>query len=163
MNRQLIAWSLCIWLLVSQYCFSDRPLFEAEPLNQYSVTSPDGTTVLNVTLKRFDREKIRQVGIGQTAEAWLDDQKVPYELLWRKPTMITSLSLKIDDKKITIPERFWNDLIGLDLNEVVINKKPTTPQERINLANFTEYLWNPTVSRSRDGGTALITWIRPEE
>jgi len=77
--------------------------------------------------------------------------------------LISSFSLKIDGKKIDISKRFWNDLVGFNLEAIVINKKPTNPDEEWELEKFTNQVWNPKISRSRDGGTVLISWIRPEE
>ena len=50
--------------------------------------------------------------------------------------MISSFSLKIDGKKINIPKRFWNDLVGLDLYKVIINKKSLRQRKNENSRNL---------------------------
>lgn len=158
--------ALCTCLVASSHiAIADETQFETKDVDQLTATSPDGTATLSVSLERIDRDKIRQVSTGKETppEAWLGKRKLPSGILWRNNTLISSFSLKLDGKKITIPERFWNDLPGLNLRAVVINKKPATVREEQELEDLTNSLWTPKVSRSRDGSTVLISWIRPEE
>ena len=108
---------------------ADTDLFESEEINYNSFTSLNKTAVLTVSLERLKRDNIRHIDKGSEIEAWSGERKLPSDILWRESTMISSFSLKIDGKKINIPKRFWNDLVGLDLYKVIINKKITTPEE----------------------------------
>ena len=156
---------LAIAALSMQSVSADVGAFETKEVDQNSFTSPDKTAVLSVSLERIDRDKIRQVDMGKNKApaAWIRKRQLPEDVLWRRPTMISAFSLKIDGKKIDIPSRFWNDLVGFNLKAIVVNKKPTNKDEQWELEKFTKQVWNPQVSRSRDGGTVLISWIRPEE
>ena len=139
--------------------------FESKKTDQLTVTTPDKTVSLTVSLERINREKIREVqkGENEEPEAWLGDRRIPSGVLWHRATLISSFSLTIDGKKISIPARFWNDLPGLDLEKVIINKKIKTENDRWKLQEFTQQCERPHVVRSADGGTVLISWIRPEE
>ena len=159
--------SLCtvIFAALIPFVQADVEPFETEPTNQLTVQSPDGTSSLTVSLERIDKDKIRRVEKGkeQPPEAWLGKRLLPEGILWRRPTVISAFSIKIDGKEIKIPARFWNDIAGFDLKKIVINKKPTNGEERWELGQFMDQVRNPKITRSRDGGTVMIKWIRPEE
>jgi len=157
--------SAVIFAAIIPLAQADVGPFETEPTNQLTVKSPDGTSSLTVSLERIDKKKIRKVEKGkeQPPEAWLGERKLPEGILWRRPTLISDFSIKIDGKQIKIPARFWNDIAGFDLKKIVINKKPTNGEERWKLEEFINQVRNPKISRSRDGGTVMIKWIRPEE
>lgn len=156
---------LAVSALCTHHAAADVGAYEREEVNKNTFTSPDKTAVLTVSMERIDRKQIKQVNMGKNKapEAWLGKRKLPSDVLWRRATLLSSFSLKIDGKKVNIPERFWNDLVGFNLHKIVVNKKPTNPEEEWELEKFTNSVWNPKVSRSRDGGTVLISWIRPEE
>ncbi|MBK1830733.1 hypothetical protein JIN77_08350 [Verrucomicrobiaceae bacterium R5-34] len=158
--------SVAIAAMLSQtLAQADVGAFESEATKQLTVQSPDKTSQLSVTLEHLDRSQIRQVNKGrnQAPEAWVGDRQVPSGVLWRRPTLIRSFTVTIDNKEIKIPARFWNDLAGLELHKIVINRAPRNAQESQELEEFRDSMRNPTISRSRDGGTVMITWVRPEE
>jgi hypothetical protein len=144
---------------------ADVNRFEAERTNKLTVVSPDGTAQLTVAMERLDHEKIKRIDKGrdQTPEAWLGKRQLPAGILWHRSTMIQSFDLTIDGKPVKIPARFWNDLPGLDLQKVLINKKLITHADQWELWNFTQSIARPQISRSANKGTVLITWKRPEE
>lgn len=168
MKPPLFTLFLPLLVVTALFCghsaLADANPFETKPTNQHTFTSPDKTAVLEVALERIDRDKIRRVEKGeeQPPEAWLGKRKLPEGILWRKPTLISSFSIKIDGKKINIPARFWNDLAGFDLRKVIVNKKPSA-EDQWKLDEFINGIRNPKISRSRDGGTVMVSWIRPEE
>ena len=144
---------------------ADVSPFERESVDKLTVTSDDGTAKLTVSLERIDREKIRHVykGKDQAPEAWIGKRRLPSEILWHRASLISGFELQIDGKNIPVPAQFWNDLAGLKLEKIIINKKPTNDNECWLLDEFTLRSERPQLSRSAHGGTVLITWIRPEE
>jgi len=139
--------------------------FEAERTDKLTVVSADETAQLTVSMERLDREKIKRIDKGrdQEPEAWLGKRQLPSGILWHRSTMIQSFELTIDGKPVKIPARFWNDLPGLDLKKVIINKKLITEAHQWELWNFSQGIARPQISRSANKGTVLITWKRPEE
>ncbi|MFK7911239.1 MAG: hypothetical protein AB8F34_11665 [Akkermansiaceae bacterium] len=162
MHFKILITLLCLGTLAH----ADVGPFEREKTDKRTVKSFDGSTTLTVSLERFDRKQLRRVDKGRNKEpeVWAGKRQLPSDLLWRTPTMIKSFSLTIDGKKIHVPERFWNDLPGMYLEKVVINKKIKTEEDKIELWYFsTQQCAGPSITRSANGGTVLISWARPEE
>lgn len=153
-------------LLLSTFAAADVAPLERQKTDVRTVKSFDGSAVLTVSLERFDQNKLRRVDKGKDKdpEVWSGDRRLPSDLLWRTPTMIKSFDLTIDGRKVSVPERFWNDLPGLYLEKVAVNKKPKTEEDKLNLWIFaTQQCAGPVITRSANGGTVLISWQRPEE
>jgi hypothetical protein len=162
MTFKILTTLLCLGTLAN----ADVGPFEREKTDKRTVKSFDETAILSVSLERFDRKQLRRVDKGKDKEpeVWVGKRQLPSDLLWRTPTMIKSFSLTIDGKKIHIPERFWNDLPGMYLEKVVINKKIKNGEDEIELWYFsTQQCAGPVITRSANKGTVLISWKRPEE
>ena len=152
-------------LCLSTFAMADVNPFGRERTDKLTVTSSDGTATLTVSLERIDREKIRRVdkGIGKPPEAWSGNRRLPVDILGHRGTIISSFDLMIDGKKIPVPPRFWNDIGGLELEKVIVNKEPEDDETGWLYHEFTLNSERPHISRSTHGGTVLITWVRPEE
>lgn len=162
MMMKILPTLLCIGTLAH----ADVAPFERQKTDRNTVKSFDGSAILTVSLERFNRDQLRRVDKGEDKEpeVWLGKRRLPTDLLWRTPTMIKSFELTIDGKKISIPERFWNDLPGMYMEKVVINKKIKTEEDELALWFFTtQQCAGPTITRSANKGTVLISWSRPEE
>lgn len=154
------------FIFLTTMATADVGPFEREKTDKRTVKSFDGSATLTVSLERFDRKQLRRIdkGEGKEPEVWLGDRQLPSDLLWRTPTMIKSFSLVIDGKNINVPERFWNDLPGMYLEKVIINKKIKTEEDKLELWYFSiRQCAGPSITRSANGGTVLISWKRPEE
>ena len=152
-------------LLLGPIATADVNPFESERTDKLTVVSPDESASLTVTLEEFEIEKLRRVEDreGNVREAWLGSRRLPVDLLWRRPTLISSFELRIDGQRVEVPARFWNDLAGLSLEKLIINRPVKTEEDEWELEEFVRQLPGPRVVRSADGGTVLVTWVRPEE
>ena len=62
-----------------------------------------------------------------------------------------------------IPERFWSDLAGLDIETSTLDPAQLKSDLQWDAKKFLEALRQPRVMLSAEGGTALIEWVRAEE
>ncbi len=151
---------------LASFATADVAPFERQKTDKNTVSSFDGSAVLTVTLERFKRDQLRRVDKGEdkAPEVWFGNRKLPMDLLWRTPTMIKSFDLTIDGKKIPIPARFWNDLPGMYMEKVIVNKRLKGHEHEFELWYFYKNkCGGPKISRSANRGTVLISWGRPEE
>jgi hypothetical protein len=77
--------------------------------------------------------------------------------------LLTCFDLTWDGQAMNLPERFWNDLPGLDLETSTLDPKKLAPDLQWKAMEFLEGLRQPRVSLSAEGGSVLIEWVRPEE
>lgn len=145
---------------------ADESRFEKEKTDKRIVKSFDESASLTVKLEYLDRSKILRIDKGKdkAPEVWLGKRRLPTDILWLRPTMINSFCLTIDGKKIHVPERFWNDITGLHLEKMIVNKKISSDNDKIELWRYsTQQCAGPVITRSANRGTVLISWARPEE
>lgn len=140
---------------------ADEPSCELVEVNSLKINHWEGIQ-LNVKLERLDRKKIVRKKVNNTVQAWYKGKQVPAALLWTKPTRISSFRLWIDQKEISIPARFWNDIVGVSMHKLKLNSnKPDFKEVMQCEQNLLNPLMRPQVSRSSGRGTVLITWQIP--
>lgn len=82
---------------------------------------------------------------------------------WKGETLIRKFELQWDGQKIDIPERFWSDLAGFDLQTTSIKMEDLPDNMKPHFRGFLSQLHKPKIHISADRGTVLIEWIRYEE
>ena len=161
MHLRLVALLL---LQLSMRLGADDDRVEIQEVSELKIELTDERVIFDVSLEILDREEIQEKKVGDRWEAWKGKESLPPEVLWMRPTIVRSFSLKIDGEQIDIPARFWNDLAGLSLHTIRLSAKEATPEDLEFLEeSLSQPRLRPQVSRSANGGTVLITWARPEE
>ncbi|MBC8126639.1 MAG: hypothetical protein H8M99_05775 [Gloeobacteraceae cyanobacterium ES-bin-144] len=98
---------------------------------------------LRVSLKADDPESARS--------EWLIKNIIRFELIW-------------DDQQILIPERFWNDIVRMEIFVYPENEQSKVPDAmQWKLKDELGQLRQPRVKLSAGKGTVLIEWERGEE
>ncbi len=81
--------------------------------------------------------------------------------------MIKDFELTIDGKEVNVPKNFWNDIGRFQSKKLVVDpKRPLqTPEDEFEMEQFLSDNSRsfPTISRTPQGSTVLITWVRTEE
>lgn len=77
--------------------------------------------------------------------------------------LLSRFDLTWSGKAMPIPERFWSDLAGLDIETSTLDPAQLKSDLQWDAKKFLEALRQPRVMLSAEGGTALIEWVRPEE
>lgn len=156
---------LIIFLFCTGISLADVEYFERKETDTLTIVSMDESTTLTVSIERIDRDQIREVNKGENkkSEAWFGDQQLPSAILSQRAIIIKSFKLTIDGKNIPVPPRFWNDIAGLNLEQVIVKKKPEHDDNGWLLHEFTQQSERPQISRSANRGTVLISWSRPED
>lgn len=145
---------------------ADIERFSLVQTDSLIIKSEDGSASLRVEIERFDRDQLKTTEAGGDFTVWHGKRQLPFDVLLI-PTMIKSLELTIDGKRVRVPKNFWNDIGGFQLKKLVIDpKRPLkTPEDDFALEGFMEENSRsfPTLSRTPEGSTILITWARSEE
>lgn len=63
-----------------------------------------------------------------------------------------------DGKEIQVPDRFWKDVGGFRLEKCSFAGEKLTPEETLQVEEWTANLLCPQVILSADGGTAMVEW-----
>lgn len=146
--------------------YADIERFSLEDTDTLTIKSEDGSATLRVSVERLDRDKIKTVEKGEEFSVWYGKRQMPFDVLLI-PTLIKGFDLTIDGKKVNIPENFWKDIGGFQLRKLIVDpKRPVkTPEDEFAVEEFLADNDRsfPTLSRTPQGSTILITWVRPEE
>jgi hypothetical protein len=131
---------------------------------KHRAVSDDGKITLLVELIRPAEDEVTEVkdekGEFRAYQYKGKDQPYPFHPGSR---LLTRFDLTWDGQAMNVPERFWNDLPGLDLETSNLDLKTLAPDLQWKATEFLEGLRQPRVSLSAEGGTVLIEWVRPEE
>lgn len=131
---------------------------------------PTDPLELSVAIRSFaenELERLEPDGEGKPPRYRHAGKLLP-EGFWPGSTVITRFDLTWGGEAVPIENRFWDDLSGMYLSKLVVPaERPADPEERRE-QDFLIYeqrlaLRSPSISRSAHGGTALVSWPRPEE
>jgi hypothetical protein len=155
-----------LFLIAAPSSEADIERFSMVKTDSLTIKSEDGTATLRVGVERFNRDELKTVEREGNFSVWHGKRRLPFDVMLI-PTMIKDFELTIDGKKVNVPKNFWNDIGGFQLRKVEIDpKRPViTPEDEAALEEFLEENVGtfPTISRTPQGSTILITWARPEE
>jgi len=155
-----------LFLIAAVSAEADIERFSMVNTDSLTIISDDGTATLRVAVERIDRDELKTVESEGEFSVWHGKRRLPFDVMLI-PTMIKNFELTIDGKKVNVPKNFWNDIGGFQLRKLEIDpKRPvTTPEDEAALEEFLEGNLRsfPTISRTPQGSTILITWARPEE
>ena len=144
----------------------DVERFSLVKTDSLAIKSEDGSATLRVRLERFERDDLKVIETEGDFSIWHGKRQLPFDVMLT-PTMIAGFDLTIDGKIIKVPKNFWNDIGGLELRKLEVDpKRPVkTPDDEFALERFLEEDERsfPKISRTPQGSTVLITWIRSEE
>lgn len=154
---------------VAAIAADEEPPYDAwnektESVMEFQTFSPDRGLVLTVELTVPPEKEVTQVqnDAGEmTGYQWIN-QKMPSNFT-PGSTYLTKFRFEWDGKEVSIPEKMWNDLACLTIQDCKVNPKDVPEKFAWKYHEFINGLLQPRVLRSMDGGTALIEWARPEE
>jgi hypothetical protein len=131
---------------------------------KFRAKSVGGELVLSVELLKPPEKEVTEV-IDEKGEcrSYRYKGKVLPPRFWQGQSLLTRFDLTWDGQAIKIPERFWSDLAGLDIETSTLDNTRVDPTFGWQAKEFLESLRQPRVTLSAEGGTALIEWVRPEE
>jgi len=78
-------------------------------------------------------------------------------------SVLRKFKLRWDGKEVPIAERFWSDLLRLEIVTSDLTTKQVGAEQVGQLIEFHAKLRHPRVMISAEEGTLLIEWARPEE
>ena len=116
----------------------------------------DPNVTLRVRIERLNYDEIIEAADG--SRTWRGEKVSAYS-----HTVIRAFSLEWDGKTIRIPKRFWEDLGGLEIQELKSPRPFGDGTVARSWDQAADWLRRPRVFLSEDGGTILIEWIRSLE
>jgi hypothetical protein len=99
---------------------------------------------------------------GEVKGYKLDGKKAP-EGFSPGASVLTKFKLRWDGKEVPIAERFWSDLLRLQIVTSDLTTKQVATEHVGQLIEFHAKLMHPRVMISAEEGTLLIEWARREE
>jgi hypothetical protein len=131
---------------------------------KFRAKSVEGELILSVALlKPSEKEVTEVINKNGGGRSYHYQGKALPSRFSQGQSLLTRFDLTWDSKAIEIPERFWSDLVGLDIETSNLDFTHLGPQLQWRAQEFLEGLRQPRVTLSAEGGTALIEWVRPEE
>jgi len=147
----------------------EEPPYEAwwektENVMKFTAWSPDRSLTLKVELTIPPEKEITETqnDAGEMTGYQWKNHRMPTNFT-PGSTYLTKFLFEWEGKEIPIPEKLWNDMACMTIQDCKVNPKDVPEKFAWKFHKFLSDLQQPRVVRSVDGGTALIEWYRPEE
>lgn len=147
----------------------EQPPYEAwwektETVMEFDAYSPDRGVILSVALTVPPEKEVTETlnDAGELTGYQWKHIRLPADYM-PGGTYLTKFQLKWDGKEVPIPEKFWSDLVRLQVMDCKFSAKDVPEKFMWKFHEFLAGLYQPRVVKSMEGGTVLIEWIRTEE
>ena len=132
--------------------------------------APEDRLELDVAIQILDENQVEEIKAAHEDEwpRFKHAGKLLPDGFYPGSSMITRFALNWGGRDVPVEPRFWDDLSGMWLRRLVLPQNPPQdPAKRweheIEIYFQRQELRSPSLSLSDHGGTALISWPRPEE
>jgi hypothetical protein len=130
----------------------------------HEAQSKDGSLRLRVKLITPEDVTARTIGQGDSEETryeW-EGKLLPADF-YPGRNLLRTFQFTWDDRAMVIPERFWKDLSGFEVETSTLDPETVLIEDQLSAREFVDALLQPRLTPSADGGTAMIEWQRSED